>query len=158
MESLANWAVSFCVVSVLCAFAAFLVPNGSVKKTANVVMTLFMLSVMVIPFSGFDFSDISDLFESSAENREEMDEYTDQLNDYLVEHGKRVTKENIAAELDGICADAYSVEVNMEINADGNPELKQIVVTVSTNDLSKTIIIKSKIGSLTGVVPEVKTE
>lgn len=157
MDSLSNWATSFCVVSVICAFASFLVPSGSVKKTVSVVMSLFMLSVVVVPFTGFDLSDFTELLESDFGFSEEIDEYSDDLYEYLLDNGKRITRESIAAELDAICNDKYDIRIIMEINDDGNPELTDIIITVSKNDSVKTLIIKSKIGSLTGVVPEVKT-
>lgn len=156
MDSLKNWAAAFCVISVVCAFASFLVPKGSVKKAVNIVMTLFMLSVVIMPINHFSLSELTALFDARADAQEEFDDYAEELNDYLIESGKQVIKDHIAAELQGICNDAYSVYVDMEIRDDGNPFLTRIVITVSQNDAAKTIIIKSKIGSLTGVVPEVE--
>ena len=158
IDSLADWAAAFCTVSVICAFGTFLIPNGTVKKTANIVMTLFMLSVAVIPFSEYDLSDISEILDVSSDITEDMNEYTMRLNEYLLENGKLVTKENIESLLDEICDDEFSVEIEMEINKDGNPELKNTVITVSKSDSSKIIIIKSKVASLTGEAPEVKIQ
>ena len=130
MDSLANWATTFCVVSVICAFASFLIPGGSVKKTVNVVMSLFMLSVVAVPFAGFDFSDIAGLFDSEFNGIYEIDGYTEELTEYITENGKRVTKEIIDAELAAICDEKYDTKIRMEINDDGNPELTDIIITV----------------------------
>lgn len=51
MESLKSWAISICVFSIVLLFYRMLFPNGNLKKTGEIVISIFLLFMMIQPFT-----------------------------------------------------------------------------------------------------------
>ena len=58
MDAIKEWAIMLCTVSVGSAFVVFLIPDGNLKKSANIVITLFLLSIVILPVFGKDSFDV----------------------------------------------------------------------------------------------------
>ncbi|MEG1834814.1 MAG: stage III sporulation protein AF, partial [Oscillospiraceae bacterium] len=49
MDSIKVYVLNICIVSVLTAVFRILIPNGNIKKSAEIVMSLLLLSIILIP-------------------------------------------------------------------------------------------------------------
>lgn len=152
MDAIKEWAIMLCVVSVGCAFVAFLIPDGNIKKTANMVINLFLLSVVILPIFSeniFSFPDIS------MESFPDEDDYLKDFNDYYISSGELVIRQQIKDVLAGICADDFSVNVVVNNDQEGNFVVSEIHIFLNNSDSDKIEIIKNKVGKITGLIPEV---
>lgn len=156
LETLRTWAYMLCCASVLGGFAVFLVPEGGMKKSVNIVLSLVMLSIIVYPVTGDKVFSL-DLPNEPDDEKIIAEEYSDELNEYIITSGESVIKDEIELCLDEICAYDYEAQIDMSIE-NGEARLESVKIIISSGDASSIVLIKKKIGSLTGVVPEVETK
>lgn len=153
MDKIKEWAIMLCVVSVGCSFLVFLLPDGNLKKTADIVINLFLLSVVIIPFfgdNGFSFPDIS------ISDLPDEEDYMNDFNEYYVASGELTVRQQMNEILNEICTKEFSVDVLICNDDDGNFIISEIQIHVDTSDFSKVDLIKNKVGQHTGIIPEVK--
>lgn len=152
MEFIKNGAVILCTVLIVSEILVLLIPDGKVKNTAQTVIALsLMLCVINIFSSDNDFS-----FNGNIEIEEALPGFEDDFRSYLINSSSEVTESLAKHELEDICEGEFSVQTSWETD-DNNVILKSVIVVVSAEDLSKISIIKSRINSIIGIVPEVKT-
>lgn len=157
MDGIKEWAIMLCSVSVGSAFVFFLIPDGNLKKTANVVITLFLLSVVILPVFGEDSFDIEipDFF---IDDFPDESDYLQDFSEFIMARSENVAKQQIADVLSEICSDKYSINVNINPDADGNAVLSDIQITILASDSASVSVIKYEVGKLTGIVPKVMIE
>lgn len=155
MDAIKEWAMMLCVVSVGCAFVTFLLPDGNLKKTANVVINLFLLSVVILPVFDKDTLSFPDLYVDDFPDEED---YIQDFNDYYILSGELVVRQQIKDCLTEICTDNFSVNVIVNNDTDGNFVVSEILISLKSSDSGKVEIVKSKVGKLTGIIPEVIVE
>ena len=157
MDSIKEWAIMLCTVAVGSAFIVFLVPDGNLKKSANIVITLFLLSIVILPVFGEDRFDVS-VPDLSIEDFPDENDYSQKINNFFITSTEFVVQQQIEGILTELCSDNFSVNPTVYTDTNGNIVLSDIHIFVQTTDSGKVNIIKSKIGSLTGIVPEVIVE
>ena len=157
MEGIKTFTKIICSASVCSAFIVFLIPEGNMKKTVNFAVSLFLMSVMVMPVFGkdtfnFEIPDIS-AYEFS-DNSAFLYEY----NDFITENSKKVIEREVCSVLEDICKDSFLAEVVMDNKENHEIVLEKIIIIIGKNDIGNTAIIKNKIFNLTGLIPEVVNE
>lgn len=150
MDKIQDWAVLLCISSVISGMLVFLVPDGKLRKTANIVISVFLLTACVSLFSDKTLLGID--FDTDLSVNAEI--YTENINEYLIEQSKKTTEDLIADELKSICSYPYAVDTQWNAT-NNNISLIGVTVAVSSADVSRISGIKTKIGALTGIVPEV---
>lgn len=154
MNTIREWALMLCSAFVGSAFIVFLIPEGNVKKTANLVVTLFLLSVVVIPVYGRDSFDVN-IPEFSVDDFPENDDYMDNYDNFMLSSGENIIKQQISDLLSNICYDDFDVKVIMTRASDDSILLSDINIFVSESDYAAVNIIRSEVGKLTGLTPQV---
>lgn len=157
MDSIKEWAVMLCTVSVVSAFITFLIPDGNIKKSANIVVSLFLLSIVILPVFGKNLYDL-EMPEIKIDSFPYEDDYLQDFNDFYVTNGELVVRQQIEDILADICSGNFSINVSFDVDKYGNIHLSEIHIFILSTDVGKVTIIKNKIGNLTGVVPEVTVE
>lgn len=157
MDGIKEWAIMLCTVSVGSAFVVFLIPDGNLKKTANVVITLFLLSVVILPIFGNDSFDI-DVPEISIDDFPDEYDYLQDFSEFFISHSENVARQQITDILSEICSDKFNIHVNVNADADGNAVLSDIHITILPSDSASVGVIKYEVGRITGIVPKVMIE
>lgn len=157
MDAIKEWALMLCTVSVGSAFVVFLIPDGNLKKSANIVITLFLLSIMILPVFGKDSFDV-EIPDLSIDDFPDENDYSQNFNDFFITSSELVVSQQIEDILIEICSDNFSVNPTVYTDTNGNIVLSDIHIFVFASDADKVNIIKNKIGRLTGIVPEVTVE
>ncbi|MBR3867688.1 MAG: hypothetical protein IKM66_00085 [Clostridia bacterium] len=157
MDAIKEWALMLCTVSVGSAFVVFLIPDGNLKKSANIVITLFLLSIMILPVFGKDSFDV-EIPDLSIDDFPDENDYSQNYNDFFITSSELVIIQQIEDILIEICSDNFSVNPTVYTDTNGNIVLSDIHIFVFTSDSDKVNIIKNKVGRLTGIVPEVTVE
>lgn len=157
MEGIKTFSMIVCSASVCSAFIVFLVPEGNLKKTVNFAVSLFLMSVMIMPVFGkksidFEFPDIS-AFEFSDKS-----DFLSEYDNFIAENSKKVVEKEVSTVLADVCKDSFSVEVLMHKNENNEIVLEKIIICISENDNGNSAVIKNKIFNLTGMLPEVVNE
>ena len=157
MEGIKTLSMIICSASVCSAFIVFLVPDGNMKKIVNFAVSLFLMSVMIMPVFGknsidFEFSDIA-VYEF-YDNSDFLSEY----DCFLTENSKNVVKSEVSAVLADVCKGSFSVDVVMNKNENNEIVIEKIAIYISEIDIVNAAIIKNKIFNLTGLIPEVVNE
>ena len=157
MDGIKTLTMIICSASVCSAFIVFLVPDGNMKKTVNFAVSLFLMSVMIMPVFGknstdFDFPDIS------AYEFPDKSDYISEYDDFLTENSKSLVKNEVSSVLEDICKDSFSVDVVINKSEKGDLILKKIRISIRESDIGNTAIIKNRIFNLTGLIPEVVNE
>lgn len=153
MDKIKDWAVLICTSSVLSGILTFLIPEGRLKKTANTVISLFMLSVFISLFSSVDILTLNIDTDTSIDT----DIYVVEINEYLISQSNKTAQSLIEDEINEICD--YPIEVDTEWSVSDNVyTLTNVIITINAADSSKISVIKTKTSSITGIIPEVNIE
>lgn len=148
-----------CTAAVIGAFVTFLAPEGSLKKAVNTIVSLVMLAVVIFPIAGdrvFAIDEIDELDKNIGPADFYNEEYSNKMNEYILNSSEEVVRTQIDGILKEICDGEYRVNADLNINADGEVAIDSVTVEIDKTDAPKTAVIKAKTASLTGVVPEVK--
>ena len=157
MDSIKEWAVMICAVSVGSAFVSFLIPDGNMKKSANVVISLFLLSMVILPVFGKNSYSLK-IPEISIDSFPEEDDYLQDFNNFYVANSELVIRQQIEDMLSDVCSENIRINVSSYIDEYGDIRLSEIHIFIPSTDSGKENIIKNKVGSLTGIIPEVIVE
>ncbi len=155
MDELKSFALVFCISSIISAIVVFLVPDGAFKKIFIQIVSLFLISILVKSVYDTDFSKISEIdedFDVSAE----QEEYSGMILEYMFDNGRKVTESEIRNRLDSLLSGRYSLDIVFDTDMTGAVCIEKITVFISEIDSLKTVLIKNKVGELTGIIPEVK--
>lgn len=153
MDWIREWAVLLCISSVTSGVIVFLIPDGKLRKTANIVISLFMLSTFVSVFS--DVKLPNGINSTTAKN--ELYDYSENIDDILIKESQSTAEKIIGDSLNDICNFTYTIETDWKVN-NNEVSLSEIIIKISHADYSKLSLIKTKVGSLTGVIPKVIAE
>ncbi|MCD7774629.1 MAG: stage III sporulation protein AF [Clostridiales bacterium] len=155
MEVLRKWGIMLCTASVASAVICFIVPKGKMERAVKTVLSLFMLTVIVWPLSYLDGGNIFDIDTSFEIEEYDEEKYYDEIKEYAVRVGEENVKNSLDEILKELCSYAYSIEVQMYINDEDNPELSEISIELSSEDSALQGIIREKVSSETGIIPEI---
>ncbi len=149
METLRQWVILLCTAAVTSGILTFIIPDGKIRKSTNIVFYLFMLTVLISIFSSDKLFDIN--FDIPDDN---INLYEYDFDSFVQQNANDIVISEIEEVLYGICSEEFSVNVTWERN-ENVYTLQKTEITVSPADFDSIGTIKSKVGSLTGVIPEV---
>ncbi len=153
MTEIKSWALMLCISLIISSVSLFIAPEGSLKKFLGYIISVFILTVVLLPLTKMDFSRLTDF--DSAEFNINDEEYSHMLSEYIYDNGEKVLQDAIKNELDKICTDKYSIETVFDKTNDNQIGIESIIITIRNSDLKNIPSIRKKVGELTGVIPEV---
>ena len=153
MTEIKSWAIILCISLIISSVVLFIAPDGSMKKYLSYIISVFILTVVLLPLNNMNFSHLTEF--SAEELIKPDEEYSVLLNEYIYDSTEQVVKNNIKKELDKICSDKYSVEISFE-HSDKQIKAESIKIFISEPDIKNIAVIRKKTGELTGIIPEVK--
>ncbi|MBR5232712.1 MAG: stage III sporulation protein AF [Clostridia bacterium] len=154
MTEIRSWAIMVCISLVISSVIMFISPEGNMNKYMGYIISVFILTVVLLPVTKMDFTFLSEW--KTEEFMVVDEEYSVMLNEYIYEESRNVIEENIKKELDNICEEDFSVDIMIETNEETKLIVKKITIKINRNDMRKISDIRKITGELTGVVPEVK--
>ncbi len=151
MDSIRAYAVTICVAMLTSSFAQFIVPEGSLKKTFNKIVSIFMLVVIVTPLSKIEYS-LPDVNYNVSDN---IESHSEKINDYIIIGSENIITDEIDEVLKNICKGEYTCEAEI-VNIDVNSyKLNTVKIGITKTDMASEKLIISKTKALTNVTPEV---
>ena len=153
MTEIRTYAIKLCVCFVISSFVLFVCPEGSLKKILRYIVSLFILSVVFIPFQGIDFSGFPQYEIDAAVIIDE--EYSYMLSEYIYSSSEEIINDALRSQLDKICQNEYFIEIFLNERNSGEIAVSRIVIKISGADIRKTAQIRKITGELTGIIPEV---
>ena len=154
MTEIKTWAVVLCVSLIVSSVVLFISPEGSMKKFLSYIISVYILTVVLLPLTNADFSKIIGF--SEEKNILPDEEYSVMLNEYIYDNSEKLLTDNIKQELDRICSEEYIVNVRMSEN--GNQiKVESIEILISGIDVRNISMIRKITGELTGIIPKVNT-
>lgn len=154
MNGIREWAIILCSVSIGSAFIVFLIPDGSMKKSVNFVVSLFLFSVVILPVCGKESLDI-ELPEISIDEFPDEEDYMLEYSQFLMQSSENIVEKQILKILNELCKSDFSVNVSMKSDSNGDFVLSEIQITVSQEDSNLIETIKSQVKNLSGMIPQV---
>ncbi len=152
MEYIRECAVLLCTASLASGVIVFIIPDGRLKKTADIAVSLLFIGICANFFAA-DINFDTDIKASYEENVKIEENY----GEYLKKSAAEVTEKILKNELDKICSGEYTIESDWSVT-ESKAELVDIRITINAEDSSKISTIKTKTGSITGVFPEVRID
>lgn len=141
MDEIRNWAVNLIVILIVCAVLKFIMPPGSVTKSAKIVLSLIVLAVMLSFGSAVKNIDISFDFFEGVEMTEQTEPYT-----AAVEKTVSSTLEN-----EGIACS--SVSVDGWLGDDGVYVIYSVEISVRSADKQRALsVLENSLGIERGAV------
>ena len=151
MDVIKEWAVMVCAVAIGSSFCVFLIPDGKMKKMAESGVILIILLLICAPLRSNILPDFEQAF--AAEEVYESDD-----SDVIVLYG-RLAEDIISAEivkiLNSVCEKSFEYEIILESTSENEIILQNIIIYIDSNDFFHRDEIESRVGNLTGIVPEV---
>lgn len=156
MDHVKEWATAVSCACLLGAMLSMAFPNGSSKRILGIIISLMAMCIMFKPMASladrmadlksysFDVSQ----YENSELNTEVQQEAKSIYSSYL--------EENIRRVLDGANISYQSVDVMMDISADGCISIGQVEVIVKNEDVDMTDRIKELLRGYIGFEPAVR--
>lgn len=154
MDSVKEWAILVCSVSVGSFFTVFLIPEGNLKKPAEIVVSLILLLIVISPVLNNDLPDIDDIEIDFDDLLQEEDIEQDAI-DFYSESAEELITSQVDDILSEICNGEYSISVDLSYDGSGTVTLEGITVFIEKKDSNLTGTIKTKVGNHTGIVPQV---
>lgn len=153
MGNLKVWILSICISSVVGGIFYVLVPDGSLGKTVKVVITVFLLSCVILPFSRnkIDFS--VDDFSIDTENK-----YSEILQNNITDKMKEIITENISSILKKRKCEFETIEITTDKNENSDIYIKEITIKLPKKYLGYSYNIKQEIMYKTGYDVRVEYE
>ena len=132
MDLIKNWALSICVAGLAITVTQIVIPKGNVRRTLEIVLRVFLLSVLVSPilFSA-DFKGIT------LENfQDAVDEYSQSfeldMSSMLEEEISFHIEEMIEQQLAEINVDTENVEVKVVVLGRKEAEIKRVYIQLDS--------------------------
>lgn len=150
MDNIKQWAITLCIICIASGVLRFLLPDGTVKKCAEVAFAVLLILSIISILNNDVFSDINIDYSEDV-----ILPYSNGLNTYVEDMAEDEVVNIIKNSLDTVCNTDYHIDVSWE-NYNSTYQLTTISVTVYPEDENSIDEIKSTVGSLTGVIPEVK--
>ncbi len=110
MTALKNSAVIVCVCCIACSIISLVAPLGKMKKIMNLILGMFLLCSMVIPFVGLFDSFTAD-FEFDESATQYSDDSTDAYNQLVLEQ----TADNLVLAADNLLKNEGITASNIEL-------------------------------------------
>lgn len=154
MNDIREWAIMLCSVSVGSVFIAFLIPDGNMKKSVNFVISLFLMTISIIPVWGkdsikFDFPDVS------VDKFPDEEEYLIEYSEFLQSFGEEEVQSQISELLEKECVNSYDINIESYFDTAGNIVVSDVKIILSSDDAGVVEKVKTDVKNYTGIVPQV---
>ena len=127
MNELKRWGINIIVILFVCAALKYLIPQGSIKKTADTVLTLLVFILMLSPLAD---SDIKSIYIHFPQSDYTQTDYVNTGNEYLVE---KVVSQKLNDE--GIEYD--NLEIIGETDSEGVYCIDEIRIDIEEKDIDR---------------------
>ena len=145
--------MTLCACAALLSLAEVLMPDGAVKKTAYLVMSLIAASCMASPLMQFEPPELDSVFEPAE---------TTVGSDWLLRPTQRQFEENVASLVDrrlrSLGINARRIEASAQLSPDGSAALGKVKITVNARDADRMDEIESVVLGEFGAPADVVTE
>lgn len=151
MEEINEWVMTLCACAVVLSLSEVLLPDGAVKKTAYLVLSLIAVSCLASPLGCLgEFTLDLDLT-----SYEQPSPYTD----WLLRPTEREFAENVAAliknELSAIGVNASEISVSTVINDDGSVSIEKAKIMVDERYSDRFDEIESVLSDKLGIQTDI---
>ena len=153
MDNIKMWILSICISSIVGGVFYIIVPDGSLGKTVKVVITVFLLSCVILPFSGNKIDFTVDDFDIDTNNK-----YSEILKNNITDKMKEIITENISSVLKKRKYDYRSIEINTDKNENSDIYIKEIIIVLPKKYRGNSYNIKQEIKYKTGYDVRVEYE
>lgn len=152
MEELKNWALTLVFISVASLLYYFILPSGTVSKTAKSVISVLALCAVCLPlFSVFGTNGFSsEIFSESAP--EPSVPY-----DYYAAAARQRVEELIAGEIKKYTSVPYETEIDINIGEDNSIIIEHVRIIFSAQPQREDSLRKA-LFELLGIQPEIEVE
>lgn len=151
MEELKKWGIMLIFISAGTLIYCFLLPSGSVSKTAKTVLSICVLSAVCLPlfgvFSAFSGGEIS--FSEAPE--------IDEFEDIFVESAKAATENLIKETVRKYTAVPYETEIFIDKTKDGSINIEYVGITFSAKPQHEKEMREALYDALL-IIPDIKVE
>lgn len=150
IDNIKEWSVLICISSIISALIYYILPEGKIKKTAQTIFSVFMITVAATIITDVD------LFDIDIDNSD-INLYSYELNtdEYIIKQAESKTEKIINDELKSLCTGDYCVSTSW-IMDNNRCVLDNVEIIISEADKVFIPKIRSVVGAITGIIPEVK--
>lgn len=157
MNALRSASVIACVCCIACSVVSLIAPLGRLRKTVNLILGLFLICSMLIPFAGLFTTDIPDFnideqyYDASISEKEyeklilnaTADNLVVAANDLLI--SENITAENIEIGIKKSDNNSiYISRIYIYISKDSESKIDDIKRIISTNMSKEPVVIVSE--------------
>ena len=146
MNGVNTWSTLICCASIACILVEFLLPPGKVSKVMNMIIGVFMLSVIITPLAEgknmfkFDFDKIK-----NDSNLESKFDFLNKVNSQM----ENLIEDNMIGIVSGVLKDSgipfKKIEIFMDKNQDNNISINKCKVYIDQNDENLKEKIKNEV-------------
>ncbi len=159
MEALKTWGISTCTVLIVASLASMIVPNISEKNIMRVLISVFILTGILYPFTKIlnsnDFN-LNAVFSSKISQQEyEEIEYSEKLINNLEECAVNALYPIINDTMEKHNAQQFGINVALEAKKDG-VEIKCVNITVYEPHINSIDVISNELKDELGLDVNVK--
>lgn len=151
MDEIKNWGLMLVFVSAGCMIYYFLLPSGSVSKTAKSVLSVIILGVVCMPFftALFSLPDASFDFSKAPE--------PENFDDMLISSAEKAVNNIIHDTVTKYTAEEYNTEIIIDISEDGSINIKQVNIIFNKRP-SHEKDIRQELFDKLNIMPDIFTE
>lgn len=153
MDEIKSWAFSVCTASICGAAMNIILPEGSTQKVFKSVFCVFFLCCVISPLLNMDFINGGDILNSFEAEYEEESGLENRLYESSAAAMEEDIKTKTASILDEAGVNFSNISIKINILEGGGIEINEFSVTAASEIPDG---LKEKIGSETGLIPEVK--
>ncbi len=151
MEEIKNWGLMLLFVSAGCMIYYFLLPSGSVSKTAKTAVSAIILGVICLPVFGFGEYSGSFSFEENDPPR------TESFDEMIIESAKTAVENIIDETLSAFGELEYRTEVFIDKNDDGSININRVNIIFARRPDNEREI-REQLKEKLGIMPDIFTE
>lgn len=152
MDGLKGWVLTLCACSAVVSIAEMLMPEGAVKKTAYIILSLITALCLCTPLS-----QLGELRLGSFDI-EEKKPYTDWFAKDANDEMSRRAAEVIGEVLSDMGVSAKKIAVETSISDDGSVSINKARITVDKRYAERLGEIEAAVYGKTGITADVRTE
>lgn len=151
MEEIKNWGLMLVFVSAGCMIYYFLLPSGSVSKTAKTVLSVVVFCVISMPLFSAFFSLPDGEFDFSEPP--EMADY----NDILLSSVKKAVEDIVDDTVKKYTSQEYKMQSDIDISQDGSINIKQVNIIFSERPVHEKDI-REELSEKLNIMPDIYAE
>lgn len=140
MEGIKGWAAALCVVAVGCTLIQYLAPKGGMGRIFRMMIAAFFLCCLVSPLLSLKGLDQLPLDLLPEEVQADM--LQEKVDEQLKKQVSAAVEGIVSTALDNYHLKAEKIETNTDTSEDGSIYMKQIILYLDKQSLSKAATVK----------------